>query len=730
MSLSRRRFLEIMTAAGVTLPAGHWLLGQLEAYAAERLAYQDVRGPGLTTFSRSVCRDCANHCSLAVRRVDTLPVGIRGTPWHPTSQGGLCPAGQSQMQALFDPDRLRAPLVRDDAGGPGTPVDWDSAITTLDKWVGLLVRQGAGKRIAVVDGRTPSLGTLMLQSWVHSIPGARYIPLRIESAMDRLLRRFLGGGPGGRLRFDLEHAPMLLAVGAEILEVDGSPCSQMRAHGERRESRVLGNAPTVYLGPRQGPTAVKADLWIPCHPGKERDVLLGLAETLSRKHPRRTAILGEYARWIPEARNPVEFARKYSLETVAQRLALNLEDLENVLRAFDDFGAAVILPGPGILRRLNGAADAQAALALNLWTRGFREEGGLSWGEDPLQEVGGNLGLEPGAEENPQGLIDILQPLLEIKRSPVDVLISVEANVVHEFPGRDQIARALSHVPFVAYFAAHEDETSQVAHVTFPTLLSAESWDLPGPAWGNPEPAMQVQRPALVPVVEGRSVEDVIFALASKGAAGKDAKGLVEAAVAAIVETGRGRLVASDGSNPLSGVDAGKARRALLGGEAAWLAESGKSAGGSPEAVKVKAPPPPLVDLAPGQLWLVPFDAPAIQGGRVLNRPMMMELSGLWHGIAWESWIEIHPHDAARLGVGGGDRVRVRGPRAEILCRAVVTASVTPGAAAAPVGFGHRAMGRIAKGQGASILELPNTTVDEETGAPAWGPVPIFVDKV
>jgi anaerobic selenocysteine-containing dehydrogenase len=109
---------------------------------------------------------------------------------------------------------------------------------------------------------------------------------------------------------------------------------------------------------------------------------------------------------------------------------------------------------------------------------------------------------------------------------------------------------------------------------------------------------------------------------------------------------------------------------------------------------------------------------------------MMMELSGLWHGIAWESWIEIHPHDAARLGVGGGDRVRVRGPRAEIFCRAVVTASVTPGAAAAPVGFGHRAVGRIAKGQGASILELPNTTVDDETGAPAWGPVPVFVDKV
>jgi anaerobic selenocysteine-containing dehydrogenase len=529
---------------------------------------------------------------------------------------------------------------------------------------------------------------------------------------------------------------MLLAVGAEILEVDGSPCSQMRAHGERRESRDLANAPTVYLGPRQSPTAVKADLWVPCHAGQERDILLALAEALSKTHRRRSAILAEYARWIPEARNPVEFARKYALETVAQRFSLNLEDLENVRHALVDFGSAVILPGPGILRRLNGTVDAQAALALNLWTGGFREEGGLSWGGDPLQEVAGRIGIGAGEASDRPHLIDVLQPLLEIKRSPVEVLICVGANLVHELPGRDQIARALSHVPFVAYFSSHEDETSQVAHVTFPTLLSSESWDLPAPAWGHPEPAIQVQRPAMVPVVEGWSVEDVILSLASKGAAGPgfkapatEAKGLVEAAVGAIVDMGRGRLVDSRGSSPLSDVDAGKARRALLAGEAVWLAEPEKAAGKPQRAARVEGPAPPLVDLAPGQLWLVPFDAPAIQGGRVLNRPMMMELSGLWHGISWESWIEIHPHDAKQLGVRERDLVRIRGPRAEIVCRAVVTRAVARGVTAAPVGFGHRAMGRVARDQGGNILELPNTKMDEETGAPAWGPVPVFLVK-
>ena len=112
MTLSRRRFLQTLGAAGVSIPAGYWLLERLEAYASERLELVGLPQPGLTTFSRTICRDCPNHCSLAFRKVDELPVGVRGTAWHPASRGGLCPAGQSQMQALFDPDRLRAPLLR------------------------------------------------------------------------------------------------------------------------------------------------------------------------------------------------------------------------------------------------------------------------------------------------------------------------------------------------------------------------------------------------------------------------------------------------------------------------------------------------------------------------------------------------------------------------------------------------------------------------------------------
>jgi molybdopterin-containing oxidoreductase family iron-sulfur binding subunit len=318
----------------------------------------------------------------------------------------------------------------------------------------------------------------------------------------------------------------------------------------------------------------------------------------------------------------------------------------------------------------------------------------------------------------------------------VDVLLCIEADLIHELPGRDQIARALSHVPFVVSFSTHGDETSQVSHVTLPTLLDLESWDLPAAAWAVPEASLQVQRPAVVPAVDARSVEDVLLELVSRGVSGAgftspatDGKGLVEAAIRVIVEDSAGELAESRGRRALASASASSATRSLLSGEAVWIAptEQGPMADRMQDSIAV--PPAPISDLAPEQLWLVAFDTPAIQRGRILNRPMMMELSGLVHGLGWESWVEMHPEDARARHIVSGARVRVRGPRAEIACRAVLTRTLPPGVVAVPVGFGHQALGRVAAGWGANPLALPFAALDEQTGTPAWGPVPVFLEK-
>jgi len=226
------------------------------------------------------------------------------------------------------------------------------------------------------------------------------------------------------------------------------------------------------------------------------------------------------------------------------------------------------------------------------------------------------------------------------------------------------------------------------------------------------------------------------LALAAAGLRGSDFRpvagdstGLVEAAVRNIVARGSGTLVESGGVRPLREADAGRAAEVLLAGEAMWVDEPAEPSLSRAVAVPATTLPPATATLAPGQFWLITFDAPAIQGGRVLNRPMMMELSGLWHGLAWETWLEIHHEDAQAVGVVSGDRVVIRGPRAEIRARVVVTGAIARYCVAVPLGMGHRALGDVARGHGANPLDLPHASVDSDTGVPILGPVPVFLEK-
>jgi anaerobic selenocysteine-containing dehydrogenase len=61
-------------------------------------------------------------------------VKLEGHPGHPRNLGTLCPKGVAQISALYDPNRVRTPLIRTSAKGePGTfrAATWDEAIALV-----------------------------------------------------------------------------------------------------------------------------------------------------------------------------------------------------------------------------------------------------------------------------------------------------------------------------------------------------------------------------------------------------------------------------------------------------------------------------------------------------------------------------------------------------------------------------------------------------------------------
>ena len=78
------------------------------------------------------------------------------------------------------------------------------------------------------------------------------------------------------------------------------------------------------------------------------------------------------------------------------------------------------------------------------------------------------------------------------------------------------------------------------------------------------------------------------------------------------------------------------------------------------------------------------------------NNPYLMEIAG-------ENWVDIQRDDAARLGVRDGAKVVVESPKDSITITAKVVEGILPGVVSVRQGhgFGHWAMGSVAKGRGA-----------------------------
>jgi anaerobic selenocysteine-containing dehydrogenase len=145
------------------------------------------------------------------------------------------------------------------------------------------------------------------------------------------------------------------------------------------------------------------------------------------------------------------------------------------------------------------------------------------------------------------------------------------------------------------------------------------------------------------------------------------------------------------------------------------LARGGIFGGGAPAA----APPGPT-GTAPGAVaarfeggadeypfLLLPFASLKFGDGRGANRPWLQELPDPMSTVMWDSWAELSPTDAERLGVRDGDSLRVTSAAGSVEAQAVLDPAVRPGVIGMPLGQGHTQYGRYAQGRGANPLLGP-----------------------
>jgi molybdopterin-containing oxidoreductase family iron-sulfur binding subunit len=115
-------------------------------------------------------------------------------------------------------------------------------------------------------------------------------------------------------------------------------------------------------------------------------------------------------------------------------------------------------------------------------------------------------------------------------------------------------------------------------------------------------------------------------------------------------------------------------------------------------------------------LTLAPSARLGLWDGRHANLPWLQEAPDQISKLVWNSWAEMHPSTAARLGIEHGDMVKVSSASGSITVQAVLLKGVHPDVVAVPMGQGHEGYGRYADGLGANPLRILGATQEKKTG--------------
>ena len=108
--MDRRTFLKIAGigsikfATGCTSDSENRLFSLVEA--------PDDMVPGKADWYASTCRECPAGCGIIAKNREGRIIKVEGNPLHPINAGRLCMRGQAALQGIYNPDRIKTPLLK------------------------------------------------------------------------------------------------------------------------------------------------------------------------------------------------------------------------------------------------------------------------------------------------------------------------------------------------------------------------------------------------------------------------------------------------------------------------------------------------------------------------------------------------------------------------------------------------------------------------------------------
>ncbi|MCY0925227.1 molybdopterin oxidoreductase family protein [Streptomyces sp. H27-H1] len=691
-----------------------------------------------------ICPLCEATCGLTLTIEGATVTGARGDRDDVFSRGFICPKGAAFGGIDADPDRLRSPLVRRD--GRLREATWEEAYEAIAAAVPALVREYGPQSVGVVLGN-PNVHTMAGQLYPPMLLkalGTRN--LFTASTLDQMPKHvssgLLFGDPFAIPVPDLDRTDFLLLLGANPVESNGSLCTAPDFPGRLKALRARGGT-LVVVDPRRTRTAKLADRHLAPRPGSDALLLAALAHTLLTEELADPGALAEHTQGIGEL---AEALGSFTPEAVAPACDLPAEEIRDLARDLAAAPSAAVYGRIGSCTVEYGTLTSWLVDVLNILTGNLDRPGGalfpLSATDRAPRPAGPGKGFSLGrwhsrVSGHPEAKGELpLSALAEEIETPgegrIRAVVSIAANPVLSAPDGRRLDAALAGLDFMVSIDPYLNETSRHAHVVLPPAPPSQSahFDF---SFNTFAIRNQVRySPPAVPLEDGRMDECEIHArlvLAVSGMHGTDPAAVDELAIGAVLAR-----ECADPDSPLRGQDPARLAAQLAGDSGPErrldlmlrVGPYGDRFGAAPDSgpgglglERLRAHPhgidlgplrprlPGLLRTRSGRIELLPdpiaAELPRLRG-TLADRPAALVLVGRRHLRSNNSWLhnvpaltggsnrctlQVHPDDAARLGLTDGRLARVTADGGSLEVPVEVTDTLRAGVVSLPHGWGH-----------------------------------------
>lgn len=691
----RRDFLKVLGWGGAAVAlsgCGNTSIEDGKETVVSYVEANEYMVPGIGVYFNSTCAQCDAGCSVNGRVREGRVLKLEGNPDSAINRGKMCGLGQAGVQHHYNPDRVREPLLR--KGDKGETITWEKAYELIaEKLIGV-----SGDEIAFLSGGVSGHLRVLLGNYLDSLGSKNHFVYEaVAPAVQRAANKKAYGME--MPRFSINKAKVVLSFGADFLGAWVSPVHFSQQYAQFRKGVDGQRGVLVQIESKMTLTGANADRWLVVRPGTEGILALGIINAL-----------GAAGLMLPS--DVAAAVKDYDKARVSKDTGVSAEQIDKLTALLKERAPSLVLAGSAAEGYAHGS---QNAAAINL-----------------LNQVLGNVGKTVEAAASvpfPQitpakGNTAALKSLNDgLAAGKYKVLFNYAANPVFTAPGALKFKDNLAKAGFKVAFAHYLDETALQADLVLPLDSALEDWGTQVPEYLAEGAQINIQQPLMEKLhANTRSMGEILLSLVKQR--NPDGYKNYEDYYAYL----RGAMLQNKGALGGGGADDDTFWNETLTKGIVKLAGSAGTLSGKASAAGLALPAPAAAD-AQYPLQLIPGVTASLRDGRHANQPWLQESPDPLTTIVWDSWVEIHPKKAAELGIAEGDIVEVASKSGSIKAQAYLFPGIHPDAISVPLGRGHDAMGRYAKGYGVNPFQILDAVFDKETGELAMHETRVKVSK-